>query len=255
MASPRVLITGAAGVVGSALGPRLADRYDLTLVDRRRAPSVQRIDLTRGRGLTACFEGHDAVIDLAADPRAEAPWDVVRENNLQAGMRTLEEARRAGVPKVVVASSNHVTGLYERDEPYRSIVNGDYGGLNPGDITPIRVSDPVRPDGFYAVGKVAIEAAGRFYAEEHGLCVICLRIGTVRREDVPSRPRHFSTLLTHRDLAHLVTCCLDAPCEPGFAVYYGVSANTWRFWDLSDAASGIAYHPADDAEAFRSRAA
>jgi nucleoside-diphosphate-sugar epimerase len=152
---------------------------------------------------------------------------------------------------VVVASSNHVTGIHERDEPYASVLAGRYDGLEPDAIPRIRADSPPRPDSFYAVGKCGAEAAGRYYAEEHGLSVICLRIGTVNRENRPRNAREFATLLTHRDLAQLVRRCLEAPLDLRFAVFYGVSQNKWRIWDIDDAAAAIGYQPLDDAESFR----
>ena len=44
---------------------------------------------------------------------------------------------------------------------------------------------------------------------------------------------------------------IDAPLDLRFAVFYGVSRNTWRIWDIDDAASAIGYEPVDDAEHFR----
>ena len=81
--------------------------------------------------------------------------------------------------------------------------------------------------------------------------MLCLRIGTVNRDDRPANARQFATLLTHRDLVQLVRRCLQAPEELAFGVYYGVSANTWRFWDLEDAARELGYVPEDDAERWR----
>ena len=45
--------------------------------------------------------------------------------------------------------------------------------------------------------------------------------------------------------------CLTTP-DPGFAVIYGVSANTRGWWDL-DAGRALGYHPQDDAERFADR--
>jgi nucleoside-diphosphate-sugar epimerase len=197
------------------------------------------------------FAGAAAVIELAASSSAGTSWERVRKNNMAATVTTLEAARRAGVPRVVLASSNHVTGMHEREEPYASVLAGRYEGLEPGRIPRIGTDWPVRPDGFYAVGKCAAEAAGRYYAEEFGLSVICLRIGTVNREDRPRNSREFATLLTYRDLAQLMRRCLEAPTDLGFAIFYGVSRNTWRIWDIEDAGSAIGYEPLDDAETFR----
>jgi uronate dehydrogenase len=84
------------------------------------------------------------------------------------------------------------------------------------------------------------------------MSVICLRIGTVRRDDGLTSPRHFATLLSHRDLRHLVECALTAPPpEHNFGVYYGASANTWRIWRIDDAVSDLGYEPVDDAERLR----
>jgi hypothetical protein len=83
--------------------------------------------------------------------------------------------------------------------------------------------------------------------------VICLRIGSVNAENRPRNAREFATLLTHGDLVRLVDCCIRAPADFGFAIFYGVSANTWRLWEIADAEQAIGYRPADDAEAFRAQ--
>ena len=92
---------------------------------------------------------------------------------------------------------------------------------------------------------------GRFYHEEYGISVACLRIGTVNQANNPlASVRHFATLCTHRDLAQLVERCISAP-DLGFDVYYGVSNNTWRFWDIEHASRQVGYLPQDDAERYR----
>jgi nucleoside-diphosphate-sugar epimerase len=141
--------------------------------------------------------------------------------------------------------------MYEREWPWSAIVGSDYTGVDPAAIPQIRTSSPIRPDSAYAVGKALGEDAVRLYSDTYGLSAICLRIGTVNRADRPETPRHFATLLTHADLLRLVECALEAPEELRFGVYYGVSQNKWRFWDISDAAADIGYEPQDDAERFR----
>jgi uronate dehydrogenase len=245
----RILITGAAGLVGTVLMRGLEGRYDVVGVDRalRRPPNVRRRNLARGRRLEPIFAGADAVVDLAGLPSHRTPWKAVWRNNLRATLNVLEAARRAGVRRYVFASSNHVTGGYERDEPYSAIVAGDYDGLDPDWLPLVGTNRPVRPDGPYALGKVLGEAAARWYSDAHGLSAVCLRIGTVNAEDRPLEPRHFATLLTHADLLRLVEAALTADVR--FAVCYGVSRNTWRFWDIKNE---IGYEPQDDAERYRS---
>jgi nucleoside-diphosphate-sugar epimerase len=248
-----IMITGAAGLIGRLLTEGLRDRYAVRGIDRNggRRGEVRRVDMTKPKRIESLFEGADTVIDLAAQPSDRLPWSDVWANNLPATLNALEAARLAGVRRLVFASSNHVTGGYERDAPYAAIVAGAYEGLDPGETPPIAVSWPVRPDGAYAIGKVLGEAAARYYSDEHGLSTICLRIGTVTGDGRPHAPRHFATLLTHDDLLRLVEAAVEAPEGVRHGIYYGVSRNTWRFWDIDDAARELGYDPQDDAERFR----
>ncbi len=248
-----VMITGAAGLLGTLLSRELSDRYAVSGIDRTRRSrnDVRRMNMAKPRSLDSVFRGMDAVIDLAGLPDAETPWRDVWKNNVPATMNALEAARRAGVRRFVFASSNHVTGMYEQDPPYSAIVAGEYGDLDPRATPLITPSSPVRPDGPYALGKALGEAAARYYSDAFGLSVICLRIGTVNAENRPLEPRHFATLLTHDDLRRLVDAALKASDDLGFGVYYGVSRNRWRFWDIARAGEEIGYDPRDDAEALR----
>jgi nucleoside-diphosphate-sugar epimerase len=249
---PGVVITGAAGTIGTVLRTELVDSYAVRALDQVPGTGIDLVvDVRRSERMASVVAGADAIIELAANSSVATSWGRVLENNLAATVGTLEAARRAGVPRVVVASSNHVTGIHEREEPYASVLAGRYEDLEPDVVPRIRADSPPRPDSFYAVGKCGAEAAGRYYAEEHGLSVICLRIGTVNREDRPRNPREFATLLTHRDLVQLVRRCLEAPLDLRFAVFYGVSRNKWRIWDIDEATSTIGYEPLDDAERFR----
>lgn len=248
----RLAITGAAGLIGTILGQGLAGRYELTRIDKEAGDRVDVVaDSTDLEALIGAFRGAQLVVDLAADPSADAPWWSVRANNMPATLNALEAAHRAGVRRLVFASSNHVTGMYEQDEPYASIVKGAYDGLDPAALRRVTVADPIRPDGPYGVGKALGEAAGRMYAELHELSVICLRIGTVNAEGRPRGPRQLATLLTHRDLVQLVERALEAPASERFGIFYGVSANTWRIWDITDARARLGYEPRDDTEQFR----
>jgi nucleoside-diphosphate-sugar epimerase len=247
-----VLITGSGGRIGRVLREGLEDTHNVIGLDVRAGAGVDVVaDMTKLKRIQRYFDGVEAVIDLAAVPSVGASWQTVRENNISATLNALEAARLAGVRRVVFASSNHVTGMYERDEPYRSIIAGAYDGLDPERVPRLGADAPIRPDGPYAVGKALGEAAGRFYSDEYGLSVICLRIGHVNLDDRPKEPGQFATLLSHRDLVELVRCCLAAPPTLRFGVFYGVSANRWRFWDLDAARAAIGFEPRDDAERIR----
>ncbi|WP_277751070.1 NAD-dependent epimerase/dehydratase family protein [Streptomyces hoynatensis] len=139
----------------------------------------------------------------------------------------LEGARRQGVGRVVLASSNRLTGCYPVAQT----------------VTP---GMPPRPDGLYGVSKVAVEALGRLYADKFGLSVVCLRIGSF--EEAPTEVRHLATWLSPRDCLGFVRAALTAP-GVRFAALYAVSANTRRYWDI-EAGTALGYTPVDDAEDF-----
>jgi nucleoside-diphosphate-sugar epimerase len=239
-------------LIGGILWEGLGDRHSLSGLDRKpdRRRGVQRGDVRRPRSIGRAFENVDAVVDLATSPSVDLPWKDVQED-MEGRLNVLEAAVAHRVSRYVFASSNHVTGMYEFDPPYSAIVAGDYDGLDPTSIRLIASDWPIRPDSGYGVGKAFAEAAARHHADRHGLSCICLRIGTVRADDRPAEPRHFATLLSHDDLVRLVECALEAPPELRFGIYYGVSANTWRFWDVANAREEIGFEPADDTERFR----
>jgi len=70
--------------------------------------------------------------------------------------------------------------MYERDHPYDYIVRGEYDKVAAA-RPQITHRSEIRPDGYYGISKAYGEAMGRFYQEQHGLSVICLRIGSVQR--------------------------------------------------------------------------
>ena len=251
--SKRVLITGASGLIGGVLRGALAENHELSGVDRRPVTGLESLvaDMTDLDAIQPAFDRVDVVVDLAAVPDFDIPWDTVYANNIPSTHNALEAARRAGVKRVIFASSNHVTGMYENDLPYSDIVAGRYEDLDPSTIPYITTEMPIRPDGPYGIAKAFGEAAGRYYSDQYGLSVICLRIGTLNRESRPLVARHFATLLTHGDLAQLVARCVDAPDDLGFAIFYGVSNNEWRFWDVGNPREAIGYEPQDSAEAWR----
>ncbi|MSQ09093.1 MAG: NAD(P)-dependent oxidoreductase [Dehalococcoidia bacterium] len=253
----KVLVTGSSGLIGSMLIRSLADRYGFSGLDLARkaiAPDVPTLTVDASKGVNAilpAFKGVDAVVHLAADVRQDAPWDSVLPNNLVLTHNVWEACRISGVSRIVFASSNHAVGMFENDDPYRRIVKGEYGGLDAAKVKKVDHTVPVRPDGDYGISKAYGEAVGRYYFEQHGIEAACLRIGTVNPHNSPARSvRHFATWCSHRDLAQLVDKCLSAP-KLGFEIFYGVSDNKWRFWDIKHAAQSIGFKPVDNAESYR----
>ena len=248
----RVIVTGAAGLIGRVLAAGLADKYELLLYDAQvpRKSAIKRLDMRRLDRAVTAFANAAAVVDLAADTDVAAPWSSVYSNNVPATMNALEAARVAGLRRFVFASSNHVIGGYEEDEPYAGVIAGRRDDLDPARLPRIDAGASIRPNGSYALGKALGEAAGRLYADRYGLSVIALRIGSVLPGDRPTNDRHRATFLSHRDLVQLVDRALQAPPTLDFGIFFGVSDNRWRIWDIEQARSALAYEPADDAERY-----
>ena len=246
----RVLITGASGRIGKAMAERLGDRYRLRLLYNRTVPAEHEAAAAQAResGQAAAIEGTpheavignaadldamvracsgvDAVLHLAADPAVQAPWESILNANIIGTYNVYEAAHRAGCNKIIFASSNHATGFYEKEGVY---------------TTP---EMPVRPDSYYGVSKAFGEALGRYYVDQYGMSVICLRIGSFQPK--PHGVRQLSTWLSHRDMAQLSWRGIEA--DVPFAVVYGISGNTRAYWDISSARELLGYAPEDNAE-------
>jgi hypothetical protein len=107
--------------------------------------------------------------------------------------------------------------------------------------------DPIRPDSDYGTSKAFGEAVARQYRELYGIEAVCLRIGTVLADDDPRKNKRFlTTWLSHNDLVQLVKKSIRSE-NVKFAIYYGVSNNKGRFWDISNAEKELDFHPQDDA--------
>lgn len=251
----KVLITGVTGLIGGIALNDLKDEYEVTGLARRPMEGLRhfRGSIDTLEEILPAFEGQDAVVHLAADPSQEAPWKSVLPNNLVGTYNMYEASRICEVKRIIFASSNHAAGMYERDQPYCHIVSGEYDKVEVWPIPQITHKE-IRPDGYYGISKAYGEAMGRYYSEEYGISVICMRIGTVNEWDSPTRSiRHFATWLSHRDQAQLVRRSLEAPDSLAFDIFYGVSANKWRFWDIEHPRQVIGFKPEDNAEEYRGR--
>lgn len=242
----KLLITGCNGLVGRILWEHLSNPFELYGLDRvlsARADNLFQANITIPDQINSVFDSIPSlayVVHLAGDPRMDADWESVYANNIGGTENIYEAARIHGVKRIVFASSNHVTGAYEGLPPKLHMEKNR---------KLITTKDPIRPDGFYGVSKAAGEAIARMYYDVYGLESICIRIGSVTKGDDPRADRRYeSTWLSHRDLVQIVLKSLKADVK--FGIYFGVSNNKNRFWDISDAESEIGYHPEDDASRF-----
>ncbi len=225
---PKVLITGAAGVVGTFLREGLPEQ----------GWEVRCLDLVPGEGdwitgdiqdprtLDAACAGMDAVIHLAGSS-LEAPFETILNANLDGTYQVLEAVRRAGIRRFVYASSNHAIGFTERAQPLTT------------DVRP-------RPDTYYGVSKVFGEAMCSLYADKAGLEAVAIRIGTCFPK--PKTARMLGLWLSPGDAVRLFHAALTAP-DVHYELVYGVSDNTRGWFDL-EPARRLGYKPQDDAEVF-----
>jgi len=227
----RVLITGAAGKIGSTLRAGLAGRHDsFVLLDRRPAAnprpdeSVIVADLEDRDALTRAVEGVDAMIHLAGAPDP-VDFEEMFRVNARGLFDVFEAGRAAAVKRIIFASTNHTYGMYPVEH-----------GMTE--------TDPTRPDSFYGVTKVFGEQMLRYYYDKHGIESVSVRIGSF--EPRPSNQRHLSTWFSPRDTVELVDRALKQP-KVGAAIVFGMSNNT-RIRIKHPNWEAIGFTPIDNAE-------
>jgi len=226
-----VLITGAAGDVGSHLRRELAGKYALRLSDKRslkpaRDEKFVRADISKMPDALKITKGVDAVVHLGGYS-VEGPWKAIHEANIVGCYNVFEAARKNKVKRILFATSNHAVGFYRRAQ---TIDHRVY----------------IKPDGRYGVSKVFGEALGSLYADKYGMQVFLMRIGNVNPE--PIDKRRLSIWLSPRDLAQLVQIGIDHP-DVKFEIVYGVSGNKRSWYDNSNA-TRLGYRPLDNSEKY-----
>jgi len=228
----KIVLTGAAGELGSALREPLARMCEqLTSVDIKEAPASLAANETWA--VADCAEmdqvvplmgGAEMVVHFAAIPDERSFEELLRPNFLAAYV-IWEAAHRAGARRVVYASSVHAVGMHET-------------------AAGIDTDAPHRPDTFYGLSKCFTEDLARLYWEKRGLEAVCCRIFSAT--ETPQNPRALGTWLSRGDLVHMVERAVDTPTT-GFAVVFGISNNDRA--PVSNAkASFLGYRPKDNAE-------
>ena len=225
-----VLITGAAGSVGSHLRRELAGRYALRVSDLKPIKALAdgekfvQGDIARMKDALIITKGVDAIVHLGGFA-VEGPWETILEANIVGLYNVFEAAHRNGVKRILFATSNHAVGFYPRDQKIDHRVYP-------------------KPDSRYGVSKVFGEAVGSLYADKYGLEIFNMRIGNVNPEPVDKR--RLSIWISPRDLAQLVTIGIEHP-DVRFEIVYGISGNQRAWYDNSNA-QRLGYKPQDDSE-------
>ncbi|MCP5152069.1 MAG: NAD(P)-dependent oxidoreductase [Chromatiales bacterium] len=226
----RVLVTGAAGGIGTWLRQTLRGRYRLRLSDIEPITDLgdgeEQIpaDLTDAAAVRGLMDGVDGIVHLGGVSK-EAPWEPIQAVNIGGTYNLFEAARAADVERIVFASSNHAVGFYPRAQTIGA------------DVT-------VRPDSRYGLSKVFGEALGALYADKYGRRVLCIRIGNVAEQ--PVDVRRLAIWVSPRDLTQLVVIGLEHP-DLHYEIVYGMSDNARTWWDNANAYR-LGYRPEDRSE-------
>jgi nucleoside-diphosphate-sugar epimerase len=236
MSKRKVLITGAAGRIGSFITAQWVDRYDLVLTDIR-APKetfgfpFHQVNLSDFDAVRPLLNGVDTVVHLGADPSMEAPWESLLPNNLISTYNVFESAHQAKARRVIFASS----------------VNAVFG--YPPDIQ-VKLDMPIRPINLYGATKVWGEGVASSYACSTDLSCISLRFGWVVDRDSPHimlGHQYLDIAFTYEDLTNLVAGAIDAPDDLKLGVFHGISNNQWKRLDITESIRQLGYAPQDDA--------
>jgi len=224
-----LLLTGAAGIVGSAIRPLLAARHDsIVLTDLKPVTGLAAnetfvagdiADLELVKSVTA---GVDAIIHLAGMVGPDYTFDEVLGPNIVGTYNIFAAAKAAGIKRVINASSHHAVGFHRR---------GDY----------VDHETAPRPDSHYGLSKAFGESTAAFFADKYGIQTLSIRIGFVGDKVVDERRLH--TWISARDLVQLIDIGLSAP-DLGHQIVYGVSDNPDSFFDNTNA-ERLGYQPQD----------
>ena len=103
----KILVTGAAGAVGTAVVKGLKNRYSLRGFDRVPMPDIDDTivgDVTDFEVVLKATQEVEAVIHLAGNPSGGAPWEDILQNNIIGTYNVFEAARQNGVRRIAFAS-------------------------------------------------------------------------------------------------------------------------------------------------------
>ena len=242
----KIGITGAEGTIGSVLRKGLSKKYKIIsfTLQTQDFESVQ-IDLSNNNEIKGKFEGLDALIHLAADPRPEASWESVKKNNIEATFNVYNEVKNAGVKKIIFASTNHT------QHGDTLLTTPETLDLKKNKI--LSLENNTNPDSLYAVSKLFGEDLGKYFSEQHKIKFIGLRIGWIVKGDdptimcgTPSEDYLRSMYLSHRDCIQAFERALESSRD--FLIAYAISNNSTKVFDLKETSRTLNFYPEDDSE-------
>jgi nucleoside-diphosphate-sugar epimerase len=254
---PRVLVTGASGLIGGLVIGGLADKYAFSGLSRRPVAGIPhtQASISDRDALRRASEGMDMVLHLAAETQDYDEWDKVMEVTIAGTLNMYRAAQEAGVKRIVFMSTGSTMCGYEWFEgsPYGALAANEIDRLPAGERM-ITYLDPPRPDSFYGVGKLFGENTGRLFSDRYGISVICIRLGAVLPDDQPRRVRQLPGYLSQADAVQMVDKCLSAPQAIRFDIFDAISENARRWRDTSHAKEVLGWAPTGSSDRFDPKA-
>ena len=232
-----VLITGAGGHLGRKLFDVLESDPDCTVsgIDIRPVdhPNIHIADLSGNPSWASLLEGVDVIVHLAGDREPGASWASAIKQNMDATLTLYHYAAEMRVGRVVLASSNWIHG----DKRFTD--------------DRLDSDTPPGPINAYGMSKLFCERTGAYFAEHHGLSVICLRIGWTQWTHDNQPGPHMAMgrwgqemWLSDRDFLNGMRAAINAT-DVQFAALNLMSDNPGMRWNISETKRTIGYSPLD----------
>ena len=251
--TPKVLVTGASGLIGQRVIKDLGERFSFSGLSRRAVDGIPhtQADITDLDAVRNACRGMDMALHLAAETIEYDDWDRVMDVTIGGTLNLYRAAQEAGVKRVVFASAGSTMIGYEwyPGSPYAALAANTIQKLPDGERMLLH-TDPPRPADFYSVGKLFGENAGRVFSDKYGMSVIVIRVGAVLPDDTPSLVRELPGYLSQRDLMAMIDKCRSAPDNLRFDIFHAVSDNSRRWRDIEHARRILNWTPLDTSDRF-----
>lgn len=230
----RLLITGAAGGIGQIMRRKLAPLAKILrlsdISDMGGAAENEELvtcDLGDRHAVMELLRDCDAIVHLGG-MSGEAPYSQILNANITGSLNLFEAARAHGMPRILLASSQHTVGFYRQD---------DY----------LETSAPMRPDGLYGLSKCFSELMAQMYFDKFGQETAIVRIGSCF--ETPRDHRMLATWLSFDDFVSLTERVFSVP-KLGCPIIWGVSNNDTLWWD-NKSANFLGWKPKDNSGDYR----
>ena len=246
----RIAITGASGRVGPHVREALESKHDVFAIGRTEVEACETTiaDITNATEIQDALSDAECVVHLAAESASAASWEEVVDPNINGTWNVYNAAVENEVDRIIFASSNHITHMYNMEDP------SEPRGQRPTDeLRSVHPDDAPRPSGPYGISKVTGEAIGTYFADRENVEVLNLRIGWVLSEN-RLRELQSSALaayarsmwLSPRDCKSAFKQAIDVPLSQNPLTLNLISGNSERYLTMTPTMRALNFAPKDD---------